>query len=42
MLDRFSPNIESLEFKTMLQEVRGRVDQHLKAAQELKSKLPTP
>lgn len=42
MLDRFLPSIQSLEFKTMLQEVRGRADQHLKAAQELKSKLSNP
>ena len=33
------PNAQSAEYKALLQEVRGRIEQHLKAAQELQTKL---
>ncbi|RYE78902.1 MAG: DUF4142 domain-containing protein [Myxococcales bacterium] len=33
------PVVQSAEYKTLLQDVRGKVEQHLKAAQDLQTKL---
>lgn len=34
------PNIQSAEYKKLVEEMRGKVEAHLKAAQELQKKLP--
>ena len=33
------PNAQNADYKALLQEVRGRVEQHLKTAQDLQTKL---